>query len=132
MCVLGDDVYWFDGDGETYLLDPTTGYTGEEMFADLEDNMKGADCNQETGIVYATSKNTDNRLQITSSLFEDGPFVIDSYVDLPTRVTAATTPWPSCPKGRRSAQTMALAAPQRGPFYAMTPSSRPAVNAATA
>ena len=66
VCVLGDDVYWFDGDGETYLLDPTTGYTRQEMFADLEDNMKGADCNQETGIVYAASKNTDNRLQITS------------------------------------------------------------------
>jgi hypothetical protein len=83
MCVLGDDeVYFFDSYGATFLIDPTTGYQDEDTFANLGDNMKGADCNRTTGVAYATSVFNLNRLQITTSLFEDGPFEIESYVDL--------------------------------------------------
>ena len=101
MCVLGDDVYWFNGSDLVYLLDPTVGgvdedlsWTPEPVSGDYDSShFKGADCDNESGVVYSTPRYAeeygDYALQVTTSLYDGADtFAVESTILLAPPATS--------------------------------------------
>ena len=128
MCVLGDDVYWFNNSGgETYLIDPATGYAGEDTYANLDDNMKAQTATKRPASSTRPASGMTTACRSPRACSRTVRF--DRLVDLPTRVQPLRPGRRPKDDAQRKLRPRCTAA---GPFYAMTPSRDPAVKAATA
>ena len=82
MCVSNEDMVYFTNMGPMYVFSPETGYIGAGATVDFGENLKGGDCNRDSGIMYTVNRDYLGKLYVTTSLWGDSP-TVDMIYDLP-------------------------------------------------
>ena len=82
MCVSNEDMVYFTNMGPMYVFSAETGYIGAGATVDFGEDLKGGDCNRDSGIMYTVNKDDPGKLYVTTSLWGDSP-TVDMIYDLP-------------------------------------------------
>ena len=69
MCVSSDDEIYFVNMGEVYVFPSDTGYAGDSPAADFTADLKGGDCDRETGVMYIIDHDDADLMWRTVTLF---------------------------------------------------------------
>ena len=67
MCVSNEDMVYFTNMGPMYVFSPETGYIGAGATVDFGENLKGGDCNRDSGIMYTVNRSDLGKLYVTTA-----------------------------------------------------------------